>query len=56
MDNPLSRARAGTKRLGGLLAPLKAITGLLGWLAALVQLTDEQQEQAGIYLGDRYHR
>ena len=56
MANPLTQAGSGTKRLGGLLAPLKAITGLLAWLAALVQLTDEQQEEAGIYLGERRYR
>jgi hypothetical protein len=56
MANPLSQASSGTKRLGGLLARLKAITGLLAWLAALVQLTDEQQEEAGVYLGHRFHR
>jgi len=56
MDNPPSRAGSGRQRPVALLAGLRAINGLLAWLAALVQLTDEQQEQAGVYLGYRYHR
>jgi len=56
MDNPLSRSSSGFQRSGGLLAGLKAITGLLAWLKSLIQVTDEQQEEAGIYLGYRRPR
>ena len=32
------------------------LASILQWLIGLVQLTEEEQGQAGIYLGDQYSR
>lgn len=32
------------------------LASILQWLIGLVQLTEEEQGEAGIYLGDRYSR
>ncbi|MFH1186133.1 MAG: hypothetical protein V1755_14010 [Chloroflexota bacterium] len=58
MDNPFSQAGPGSSapRREGWLSSLQVLGRILDWLAALVQLTDEQQEQAGVYLGDRRRR
>ena len=33
------------------LAGLKILASLITWLAGLIELTEEEQEEAGIYLG-----
>jgi hypothetical protein len=53
MDNPLTQAGSGLQRSGGLLTSVRVFGRILDWLAALIRLTDEQQEEAGVYLGDR---
>ncbi len=50
MDNFLHRQVSDTQRQGGFFA------GILHWLAGLFQLTDEEQGEAGIYLGDQDSR
>lgn len=60
MDNSLSQAGSGQgqpgARSGGLLDRLRLLDRILDWLVALVQLTDEEQDQAGVYLGHRRPR
>jgi hypothetical protein len=56
MDDPFTRAGSGPQPLGGLLSRLNGLGRLLGWLTTLFQLSDEQQEQAGVYLDNRRRR
>jgi hypothetical protein len=56
MDNRLTRAGSGQQPLGGLLDRLNVFGRILGWLSTLFQLSDEQQEQAGVYLGNQRRR
>jgi len=50
MDNSLNRQVSYTQRQGSFFA------GILHWLAGLFQLTEEEQGEAGIYLGDQDSR
>jgi hypothetical protein len=57
MDNPFRQPEPDTQRSNGvLLASLQFIDGILQWLASLVQLTEEEQEDAGIYLDGQHDR
>ena len=53
MSNPLSQAGPGLQRSENLLTRFRVLGRLLDWLAALLLLSDEQQEQAGVHLGAR---
>jgi hypothetical protein len=50
MDNFLNRQVGDTQRPGGFFARI------LHWLAGFFQLTEEEQGEAGIYLGDQDSR
>jgi hypothetical protein len=55
MDNSFPRQGSGTQQPRGLLAGLQVFDRIQNWLARLVQLTqltEEEQKDAGIYLGD----
>jgi hypothetical protein len=54
MDNSFSRPEADTQRSSGFLASLQFIAGILQWLASFSQLTEEELEDAGIYLGGQH--
>lgn len=56
MDNFFRQQESTTQRPSGLLASQQIFNGLLHWLAGLVQLTEEEQKDAGVYLGDTYSR
>lgn len=61
MDNSFHRQQgpeSGTQQKSGFSASLQVFTSLLplirhsvNWLASLTRLTEEEQEEAGIYLG-----
>jgi hypothetical protein len=58
MDNPFRRHESGTRPPRGFLAGLQIIDSILplmrhavNWLAGLIRLTEEEQEDAGVYLG-----
>jgi len=58
MDNSFRRQEAGTQQPGGFLANLHIFASILplmrhsvDWLAGLIRLTEEEQVDAGIYLG-----
>jgi hypothetical protein len=53
MGNPSTRAGSGPQSL---LTRLQVLGRILGWLTALFDLNDEQQEQAGVYLHNRRRR
>jgi len=55
MDNPFHRQGSDTQPPGGFSASLQIFDGILNWLAGFIQLTEEEQEDAGIYLGDQRH-
>jgi len=58
MDNSFRRQEAGAQQPGGFLASLHIFASILplmrhavNWLAGLIRLTEEEREDAGIYLG-----
>jgi len=56
MDNSLRRQRSATNQPRGLLASLHILGRILDWLAGLIQLTEEEQKEAGIYFGDQHYK
>ena len=60
MDNQPSQAGSGPGQPGarsiGLFDRLRALDRILEWLTALFDLSDEQQDEAGVYLGHRRPR
>ena len=53
MDNFLRRQGSDTKQPSGFLVSLQIFNSILHWLAGLIQLTEEEQKDAGIYPGDQ---
>lgn len=51
MDNPFRQQQTESQQSNGFFVSLQVLNGILQWLAGLVQLTEEEQENAGIYLG-----
>lgn len=51
MDNLFHQQESGTQQTGRFFVNLQIFDGVLRWLASLIQLTEEEQEDAGIYLG-----
>ena len=56
MDNSFHRQGSDTRQPNPLLAGLSIITRFLNWLASLLQLTEEEQNDAGIYPGDLHYK
>jgi hypothetical protein len=52
MDGSLRRLGSASQRPMALPAPLRVFGRILNWLAGLVHLTEEEEKEAGIYLGD----
>ncbi len=53
MDNSILQHESDTRHPGGFSAIVKIFKSILNQVACLVQLTEEEQEDAGIYLGDK---
>ena len=53
MEHTTSQQGSETQQTSGFLAGLQFLDGILKWLAGLFRLTDKEQEDAGIYLGDQ---
>jgi len=58
MDNSFQRQESDTQQKSGFSASLQIFESILplvrrsvNWLAGLIKLTEEEQEEAGIYLG-----
>jgi hypothetical protein len=51
MDNSFYRQASDTQQKNGFLANLQVFDRIINWLAGLIKLTEEEQEDAGIYLG-----
>ena len=56
MDNPIRQQRSDTQQPSGFFASLQIFDSLLNWLAGLIQMTEEEQKDAGIYLGDQSYK
>ena len=54
-DNSFHQEESGTQPPSGFLTSLHIFDSILGWLAGLIQLTEEEQGDAGICLGDQRH-
>jgi hypothetical protein len=54
MDNSFHQQESDIQQPSSFLASFHIFDGILDWLAGLVQLTEEEQKDAGIYLGDQY--
>jgi hypothetical protein len=50
MDNSFRQQETETQQSNGFFVSLQVFNGILQWLASLVRLTEEEQENAGIYL------
>ena len=53
MDNSFHRQETDTQQSTGYLDTLHLINSLLDWLAGLFKLTEAEQKDAGIYLGEK---
>ena len=52
MDIPADKYKSDVNRPGPFLAVLQNVRGFVRWLAGLIQLTEEEQKDAGIQIGD----
>ena len=51
MDNFFHRQESNAQQKGGFLASLQIFDRIIHWLGGLLKLTEEEQEDAGVYLG-----
>lgn len=57
MDNSSFRQQGSdTRQTRSLFTSLNIVNRILNWFAGLLQLTEKEQEDAGIYLGDQHTR
>lgn len=53
MDNSFRTQGSETQSPRGFFASLKIFKDILNWLTGLIHLTEEEQDDAGIYFGDQ---
>jgi len=53
MDNSTSEQNSNTDYTRGSFDELQIVDRLVKWLISLLHLTDEEQEDAGTYFGDK---
>jgi len=57
MDNSIrSDQSSGTQAQSGFSTGLQILDSILNWLTGFIQLTEEEQKDAGIYLGDESYK
>lgn len=56
MDHFFRQQESDKQQSKGLLASLQIFDDILKWLAGFIQLTEEEQIEAGIYLGYRHDK
>jgi hypothetical protein len=56
MNKPFRRHGFDTQQANGFLVSLQIFESILHWLAGFIRLTEEEQGEAGIYLGNQYSR
>ena len=54
MDDPIRHMDSGAEHPNGFFARLQFLSNLLRWLASFIQLTDDEQTAAGIYLDGQH--
>lgn len=53
MDNSFHGQESDSQKSRGLFPNLQILYDVLNWLVGWFQLTEEEQDEAGIYLGDQ---
>jgi hypothetical protein len=56
MDGSFRQQGSDARQTRGFLSSLYIVNRVLNWLTGLLQLTEKEQEDAGIYLGDQHTR
>ena len=56
MDNFFRRQGSNTQQPSSFFAGLQIFDGILNWLAGFIKLTEEEQKDAGIYIGDQRYK
>ena len=51
MDNSIHEQESGTRDQKSFLAGLLILNSIINWLLSLIKLTEEEQQDAGIYPG-----
>jgi len=52
MDASINQQSSLAQQPGSVLARLRILGSILNWLAGFIQLTEEELENAGVYLGE----
>lgn len=53
MDNSYHQQETDTQKPSGSFFSLRIFDEILNWLVSLIQLTEEEQDEAGIYIGNQ---
>lgn len=56
MDKFFFRGKETNAHVSGIFSGLHIFQGILIWLADLIRLTEKEQQEAGIILGDQRYR
>ena len=56
MDGSFRQQGSDTRQPRGFLTSLYIFNCILNWFTGLLKLTEKEQEDAGIYLGDQHNR
>ena len=56
MDNSFDPQESDAQRPRTSLSGLQFFDGILNWLIGFIRLTDEEEMDAGIYLGDQHDK
>jgi hypothetical protein len=54
VDNSFRRHGSDAQQPSGFLASVQIFDNILNWLAGLIQLTEEEQKDAGIYVDNQH--
>jgi hypothetical protein len=56
MDNSFRQHGSDTRQPSGFLANLQVFDDIINWLAGFIRLTEKEQEDAGIYIGNYLYK
>ncbi len=56
MDSSFHQQGSNTQRSSGLSAGRQIFNRILNWIAGFIRLTEEEQKDSGIYLGDQRNK
>ena len=54
MDNSYNQQDTDTQEPSGSFFSLRFFDSILNWLNSLIQLTEDEQDEAGIYIGNQH--